>query len=188
MIPSSAGFQIIMRIHVGRKSKILQSGGAILSLDAHKAFDTIEWFYLITTLKRFGFGNTFIEWVKMSYPKSFILRNGDISSPFSVQCGVCQGDQLSPLLFNISLEPLAIGIRGHPDIKGIKLHSIETRMTLYADDLLVCLAISAVFIPILLEYINSFGSISGYTINWRKSGLISLVDEFTEDFLTKNAF
>ena len=88
----------------------------------------IEWPYLIVTLRRLGFGDTFIEWFKLSYtdPKSFILTNGDKSSPFTLQCGVRQGDPLSPLLFDITLEPLALGIRSHPDSKGIKLGDIET--------------------------------------------------------------
>ena len=163
---------------------------AMLSLDAHKAFDMIEWPYLIATLRRFGFGETFIEWVKILYsdPKSFILTNGDKSSPFSLQCGVRQGDPLSPLLFDIALEPLALGIRGHPGIKGIRLGDIETRVTLYADDLLICLTDPAVSIPTLLDYINSFGKISGYTINWQKSEFMPLVDHFTEDFLGRLPF
>lgn len=61
-------------------------------------------------------------------------------------------------------------------------------MTLYTDDLLVCLADPVVSTPILLEYINSFGSISGYTINWKKSEFIPLTDQFTYDFLTKLLF
>lgn len=36
----------------------------ILSLDA-QAFDKIEWLYLIATLYKFGFADTFIKWFKM---------------------------------------------------------------------------------------------------------------------------
>ena len=86
------------------------------------------------------------------------------------------------------MEPLVIGIRGHQDIKGIKLGGIETRVTLYADDLLVCLGDPASSIPILLEYINSFGKISGYTINWKKSEFTPLVGKLTNKFLEKLPF
>lgn len=151
---------------------------AILSLDARKAFDMIEWTYLFATLKKFGFGDTFIEWIKILYskPKSSILKNGDRSSLFTLQRGVRKGDPLSPLLFNIALEPLAITIRGHPHIKGIGSGSTETRVTLYADDVLLCLANPVVSIPILLQYINAFGNISGYTINWGKSEFMPFTD------------
>lgn len=61
-------------------------------------------------------------------------------------------------------------------------------MTLYVDNLLVCLADPVVSIPILLDYINSFGSISGYTINWRKSEFMPLTNQLTDDFLTDLPF
>ena len=54
---------------------------AIISLDARKAFDQIEWPYMFETLKRFGLGENFIKWIKMIYstPVSSILTNGDKS-------------------------------------------------------------------------------------------------------------
>lgn len=151
---------------------------AVLSLDAQKAFDQIKWPYMLKTLKQFGFGENLIEWVKIIYlkPVSSILTNSDRSQPFELQQGVRQGDPLSPLLFDITLEPLAIGIRGHPGIHGVKFGNVESLVNLYADDLLICLSDPVVSVPTLLNYIKSFSKLSGYTINWDKCEFMPLTN------------
>lgn len=47
------------------------------SHDAQKALHSIEWPYLFETLRRFGFGEIFVDWIKMIYcaPKSYVLTN-----------------------------------------------------------------------------------------------------------------
>ena len=112
---------------------------AVMILDVQKAFDSIEWPYLFETLRRFGLGEIFVDWIKMIYraPKSSVITNNISSEPFNLYRGVRQGDCLSPLLFNLALEPLAIGIRSHPQINSIPAGSSECLVTLYADDLLV---------------------------------------------------
>lgn len=110
-------------------------------LDAQKAFDSIEWPYLFETLMRFGFGKTFVDRIKMIYclPESSVLTNNGSSEPSLLYRGVRQWDCPSPLLFNIALEPLAIGIRNHPHIKGIVAGGAECLVMLYADDLFITL-------------------------------------------------
>ena len=81
----------------------------LLSLDAYKAFDRVSWQYLLHTLKRFRFGSGFIKWIQTLYsrPLASVTVNGHISASFALERGCRQGCPLSPLLFAISIEPLA---------------------------------------------------------------------------------
>uniref|UniRef100_A0A8C3H6X8 Reverse transcriptase domain-containing protein n=1 Tax=Chrysemys picta bellii TaxID=8478 RepID=A0A8C3H6X8_CHRPI len=54
---------------------------AIISLDAEKAFDRVNWQDLFLTLDKFGLRKAFISWITLLYsnPKSCILTNSTIS-------------------------------------------------------------------------------------------------------------
>ena len=50
-----------------------------------------------------------------------------------------QGCPLSPLLSNIVLETLTVAIRKEKEIEGIKIGNEETKLSLFADDMMVYL-------------------------------------------------
>ncbi len=82
---------------------------AVFSLDAEKAFDRLEWNYMWAVLQCFGFSEHFISMIKTLYhsPAASVITGNIISPPFPLQRGMMQGCPLSPLLFCLSLEPLA---------------------------------------------------------------------------------
>lgn len=59
----------------------------------------IEWPYMLTTLKRFWFGDKFIQWINILYanPKALVLTNLTFSASFPLYRGTCQGCPLSPI-------------------------------------------------------------------------------------------
>ena len=96
-------------IHIIHEMQQLDTPCAILSLDAEKAFDRLEWQYLWVVLERFKLGKDFINMIRVLYtnPTAMVSTNGIHSCPFPIFCGTRQGCGLSPSLFILSLEPFA---------------------------------------------------------------------------------
>ena len=84
---------------------------------------------------------------------------------FKVSRGVRQGCPLSPFLFVLSVEMLAIKLRHDNDCKGIKLpNSHEAKLTQFADDTTV-ISSNIVSLKASLRIINKFSDISGLKLN-----------------------
>ena len=63
--------------------------GALIFLDYEKAFDCLDWNFIINTLHFMNFGPDLINWVRTFYSNvsSCIINNGYISSYFKVYRG-----------------------------------------------------------------------------------------------------
>ena len=119
-----------------------KSPGLLHLVDFQKAFDSINWKYVIDILERFNFGPTFVRWVEIIYTNisSCEMNNGRSSHYFGLQRGVRQGDPISPYIFIIAVEILALVIKQNRKIRGLKVNSKEIKMTQYADDLTLILS------------------------------------------------
>lgn len=163
-------------LHVIDGAQSLDSPAAVLSLDAMKAFDRLEWPFLWSVLESMGFGLPFINMVKVLYknPSAVVLTGKTTSPPFAISRGSRQGCPLSPLLFALSLEPLAQAIRSSPTISPISISGTHHHVSLYADDVLLYLNNPAQCIPHVLSTFENYGKLSGFKINWQKSALLPL--------------
>lgn len=106
-----------------------------------------------------------------------VLTNNLISSSFKLSCGTRQSSPISPVLFVLAMEPLAIAIRSHPTIHGICIEDLEHRIALYADDAIVFLSKLKNSIPSLLILIGLFGGFSGFKVNKNKSSIMFLNEQ-----------
>ena len=69
-------------------------GGAVLSLDQEKAFDRVDWAFLLRVLQTMNFGPSFCHWILLFYMKisSPVLVNGEQSESLfdrGVLCRLC---------------------------------------------------------------------------------------------------
>ena len=144
--------------------------GAALFIDFRKAFDTIEWSFLIDTLNNFNVGPDIQNWVRTFYNNvtSCVLNNGHESEFFVLERGVRQGCPLSGLLFVIGIEVLANAIKSKTTIKGIKVGEKEIKVSLYADDTTVFVRDIDSFEE-LLALLNDFINLYGLEINTIKT-------------------
>ena len=82
----------------------------IFSIDAEKAFDKafdkIQYPFMIKTLQKAGIGGTYLNIIKAIYdkPTENIILNGEKQKAFPLKSGTRQGCPWSPLPFNIILE------------------------------------------------------------------------------------
>ncbi|XP_058775776.1 uncharacterized protein LOC131650051 [Vicia villosa] len=92
---------------LGNKS---YSGNVALKIDILKAFDTLNWKFLLKTLTCFGFSSKFCNWIAtiLNYAKLSIGINGKQAGFFNCSNGVRQGDPLSPLIFCLAEEVLRV--------------------------------------------------------------------------------
>jgi retron-type reverse transcriptase len=110
----------------------------IISLYAEKAFDRIQYPFMIKALERSGIQDPYLNIIKAIYskPVANIKVNGEKLEATPLKSGTRQGCPLSPYLFNIVLEVLARAIRQQKEIKGIQIGKEEVKISLFADDML----------------------------------------------------
>ena len=148
--------------------------GLLLLIDFEKAFDSISWDFLLSVLKFFNFGESIINWVKVFYNNisSAVIQGGNLSEFFQIGRGCRQGDPLSPYLFILCAEILAIKIRGNTNIGGINVTRIEHKLSQFADDTSLILDGSEKSLNEALLELDWYAKLSGLNINFTKTQVV----------------
>ena len=145
--------------------------GIFLFIDFEKAFDSIEWNFIKRSLELFNLGPFLTRWFSILYNNSeaAVMNAGYMTDYFTVSRGVRQGCPLSPFLFILSVELLALKIRQEPNCKGIRLPNLqEAKISQFADDTTL-ISKDTNSLKFSLQIIGSFGSISGLRLNKKKT-------------------
>ncbi|CAM2104977.1 unnamed protein product [Caretta caretta] len=111
----------------------------LLSLDQEKAFDRVDYRYLLSTLQAFGFGPQFVGFFRVLYASAecLVKLNWTLTEPVSFGQGVQQGCPLSGQLYALAIEPFLCLLRRR--LTGLVLRELELRLVLlaYTDDVLL---------------------------------------------------
>jgi hypothetical protein len=160
-------------LHELQKKK---QSGLVLKIDFEKAYDKVSWQFLQQVLRMKGFSQKWCMWIDriVSGGNVGVMVNDELGHFFQTKKGLRQGDPLSPLLFNIAADMLAILIDrsiklGH--FQGLIPHLVEGGVSIlqYADDTVLFLEDDLEKAENLKLVLCAFEKLSGLKINFHKS-------------------
>jgi hypothetical protein len=115
--------------------------GVLFKINFEKAYDRVNWSFLQQALRMKGFNPKWCEWIQNYIVKGSvgIRLNNDIGHYFQTKKGLRQGDPLSPILFNIVADMLAILIKRAKEdgqVSGLIPHLLDGGVPIlqYDDD------------------------------------------------------
>uniref|UniRef100_A0A8C5WJ93 Reverse transcriptase domain-containing protein n=1 Tax=Leptobrachium leishanense TaxID=445787 RepID=A0A8C5WJ93_9ANUR len=158
--------------HARRSSQAL----ALLSTDAEKAFDRLDWDFISLSLICIGLGPHLRAWIGALYGDATarVCVNGVFTAPFPILNGTRQGCPLSPLLFVLTLELFLEAIRSNPNITGVMVVPQHHKVAAYADDLLFFVTRPEVTLPGIMAAFEEYGRLSNLKINFLKSHILNV--------------
>ena len=113
-----------------------------------------------------------------------------MSDFFHISRGCRQGDSLSPYIFILCAEILAIRIRHNKNIKGINVKETEFKISQFADDTSVFLDGSDASMNETLIELAWFANVSGLNVNFEKTQVIWIgKNKYSSNFIkTKHCY
>jgi hypothetical protein len=165
--------------------------GVLCKLDMEKAYDHINWEFLLYLLRRCGFGEKWFSWIAhcILLVRFSVLINGLPVGFFGSSREVRQGDPLSPFLFVIVMEAFSgmiyVSIH-HGSLSGFSVGSRPFEMVnishLFVDDTLVFYEANYDNICSLRLLLICFEAVSRLKVNMAKLVLVPVgnVDNVVE--------
>lgn len=160
--------------------KKVYGGNMAIKIDIKKAFDTLNWRFLIHVLQCFGIDQIFCGWILtiLHSARISININGKVVGFFNCTRGVRQGDPLSPLLFCLAEEVLSRGLEfmvleGRLTQMNATRHLYIPSHCLYAVDILIFCKATLSNVRNIMHLFEQYGQYSGQIVNANKSKFYS---------------
>lgn len=172
----------VMALHeVMHETKRKRKSGLILKLDFEKAYDKVDWVFLLNSVRQRGFDEKWCEWIKqvISGGTVSVKLNNQIGPYFVSHKGVRQGDPLSPILFNFVADCLTRMIKQAQRnglITGLASNLIDKGVAVlqYADDTIICLENNTEGARNMKLLLYIYKIMSGLKINFSKSEIVMI--------------
>ncbi len=152
-----------------------QAARCMFMLDITKAYDTVSWDFLESSLRGLGFPDRFVGWVMecVTTATYSISLHGGLHGFFRGRRGVRQGDPMSPSLFILCLEYLSRLIRIRTLESGFQYHGrcagLGITHLAFADDVMLFCRGDVRSVEILMDCLHDFSAVSGLAISPEKS-------------------
>ncbi|KAF5462658.1 hypothetical protein F2P56_018646, partial [Juglans regia] len=153
-------------------------GNVLIKLDMAKAYDRVNWDFLLHVIRAFGFSDIVCQIIANCVQSQWfsVMMNGTFKGFFQSAKGLRQGDPLSPYLFILMEEVLSRLLRSNfQDGRICKFsHPIGAPLVshlLYADDILIFTNGGKRSINNLLHTLDTYERWSGQKISRDKSAL-----------------
>ena len=118
-------------------TNILNKEGYLWTIDIEKAFHSVDHYFLLAILEKYGFKKNFLRWTKtlLNNQECCIINGGITTHCFKLKRGTRQGDPFSLYLFILVLETVFCVIKSNKNIEGLNIFNHEFLYTVYADDI-----------------------------------------------------
>ncbi|KAM1340007.1 hypothetical protein ACFX2H_038462 [Malus domestica] len=153
-----------------------RGGNIAIKFDIRKAFDTLDWGFLLRVLDAFGFSAGFVDWICSILTSAHlsVFINGSVEGFFPCSRGVRQGDPLSPILFCLVEEVFSRGLTKMVEDDLIDTFSVPMGIAppshvLFADYIMVFMRGTKRSMRNLMRFVEEYNLNSGQCINKLKS-------------------
>ena len=156
----------------------VRGSNVLIKLDMMKAYDRVNWDFLVHVLSSFGFNSGFTHLLMriVSACQYSLLINGEVCGFIHATQGLRQGDPLSPALFILMNEYLSRSLNSlferNPQMffkvpKGLPVSHLD-----YADDCIIFCNGGAGNLTKLKVFLTEYENQTGQKVNLSKSGFL----------------